>query len=237
MVEKKTYNVNKYIGARIKQKRKKLGFSLAQLAELLELSYQQVQKYESGASKISAEKLAHVAFLLNEDIDYFYQDIDFRSIGTTEYLKPTVIRSVRQNKLNVLLIEDEPADAILFQESLCDHNMIGSIEVEHRHSQVIPLLIDKHNSPNSTLPDIIFLDISLPGESGFEILKRIKGNPLLQHIVVVMLSGSINWDDMFKSYKLGAASYILKSNRSNGFGNMITQVANYWANTAILPQM
>ncbi|MDM7911733.1 MAG: response regulator, partial [Methanotrichaceae archaeon] len=60
------------------------------------------------------------------------------------------------------------------------------------------------------LPDLILLDINLPDISGIELLTRIKRDPRLSHIPVVILTGSNVDDGIQRSYDLGASTYLVK---------------------------
>jgi transcriptional regulator with XRE-family HTH domain len=64
---------NKDIGRRIKLLREKLRISKERLGELLGVSYQQVQKYEKGVNKVSAERLYRIAQALNVPLDFFFE--------------------------------------------------------------------------------------------------------------------------------------------------------------------
>ncbi len=61
------------IGLLIKKKRKELKISQEKLGEMIDVSYQQVQKYESGRDKVRAERLQDIASALNTDIAYFFE--------------------------------------------------------------------------------------------------------------------------------------------------------------------
>ncbi len=228
---------NKYIGARIRKKRKAMGLSLQQLAEVLKLSTQQVQKYESGASKVSAERLALISHIFSEPIDYFYRDIDFNSITIGDSVQPTVINSTRNVKLDIMLVEDSPADAMLFKRAAESFSEIGEITIEHHANKVMPYLLNHQQNPNHKLPDILFLDISLTAGNGFDLLKKIKDDHSLRHLVVAIISGSINWEDMMKAYRMGAASYILKSSKDRPMSELLESVLEYWSHSVILPSM
>jgi transcriptional regulator with XRE-family HTH domain len=60
------------IGNRIKSLRRSVGLSQANLGESLGVTFQQIQKYESGRSRIAADKLQRIAQALNVDVNYFY---------------------------------------------------------------------------------------------------------------------------------------------------------------------
>lgn len=65
---------DKLIGKRIQIKRKALGYSAEKLAEYLDLSQQQLSRYERGASKINVSHLIDIALFLNTPISWFFQD-------------------------------------------------------------------------------------------------------------------------------------------------------------------
>ncbi|ABR75396.1 transcriptional regulator [Actinobacillus succinogenes] len=65
---------DKLIGQRIQQKRKEMGFSAEKLAEYIDLSQQQLSRYERGASKINVAHLIDIAIFLKTPISWFFQD-------------------------------------------------------------------------------------------------------------------------------------------------------------------
>ena len=64
----------------------------------------------------------------------------------------------------------------------------------------------------SEKPDVILLDLMLPGVSGYDILAQLKKDPELQHIPVIILSNLGQQEDMDKGLQLGAADFMIKSN-------------------------
>jgi len=67
--------VDLHVGGRIRMKRKVLGVSQERLAEALGLTFQQVQKYERGANRVSASKLYEIARFLQAPISYFFEGL------------------------------------------------------------------------------------------------------------------------------------------------------------------
>lgn len=65
-------DINVHIGGQLKKRRKSLKLSQTQLGEILGITYQQVQKYESGANKISPERLFDLSQALDTSLDYFF---------------------------------------------------------------------------------------------------------------------------------------------------------------------
>jgi transcriptional regulator with XRE-family HTH domain len=67
--------IDRHVGARIRMRRKILGFSQEKLADSLGLTFQQVQKYEKGANRVSASKLYEIAAALQTQVAYFFDGL------------------------------------------------------------------------------------------------------------------------------------------------------------------
>ncbi len=68
-----------HVGARIRLRRTLLGLTQEQLAASLNISYQQIQKYETGANRISAGRLFEIALRLSVDVSYFFDGMEANS--------------------------------------------------------------------------------------------------------------------------------------------------------------
>ncbi len=71
--------VDAHVGERIRERRAVLGLTQEHLANALNLSYQQVQKYETGANRVSAGRLYEMAKYLNVHVSYFFESLDEES--------------------------------------------------------------------------------------------------------------------------------------------------------------
>jgi transcriptional regulator with XRE-family HTH domain len=69
-------HVDEHVGERIRQRRTMLGYTQEQLAAALDISYQQVQKYETGANRVSAGRLFEVASYLGVDVGFFFDGLE-----------------------------------------------------------------------------------------------------------------------------------------------------------------
>ncbi|HEX6114590.1 MAG TPA: helix-turn-helix transcriptional regulator [Geminicoccaceae bacterium] len=70
-----TRRIDQHVGERIRARRTELGLTQEQLAEALSVSYQQVQKYETGANRISAGRIFELARKLRVDVSYFFEGL------------------------------------------------------------------------------------------------------------------------------------------------------------------
>ncbi|MFB9993359.1 response regulator [Deinococcus oregonensis] len=122
-----------------------------------------------------------------------------------------------------LLIDDNPHDQLLAQEAF--HHLCPECVLSCASSgkEALELLTAQRFEP-----DVVLLDINMPGMSGFEVLEALKKDVRLRRIPVVMLSTSSSRGDVDKAYTLHASSYLLKSSSFEEFLKQIDNFLNYW---------
>lgn len=104
-------------------------------------------------------------------------------------------------KQKILLIEDEEdiAALIRLQAEILGYKIVTAADGLNGYAAV-----------EKELPDIVILDIMLPGQSGFEVCKRIKSTPHLNHIPIIVLSAKSEETDVVLGLELGADDYVTK---------------------------
>lgn len=128
---------------------------------------------------------------------------------------------------HVLLVEDNPAHAKL----ICAHleDFIGlTIRWVQRGEEALDILLSTANDPAARLPDLMLLDLKLPGMRGPEVLRRMREQELLRRIPVVVLTTSRECQDMDEAYASGANSYLVKSIDFAGMQEMLHQAVSFW---------
>ena len=70
------HKVDVHVGQRIRQRRWLTGMTQQRLAELVGIKFQQIQKYETGANRVSASRLWDIAFALNVDVAHFFEGLE-----------------------------------------------------------------------------------------------------------------------------------------------------------------
>jgi len=110
-----------------------------------------------------------------------------------------------KKKPELLLIEDNEGDAILAKEAIAYNK--SDIILRHVYDSVEAFseLFDRNYKP-----DLILMDLNLPGMNGIEILQVLKKDPRTEKIPVIVFSMSNNESDISKCYQLKAESFITK---------------------------
>lgn len=122
-----------------------------------------------------------------------------------------------------LLIDDNPHDQLLAAEAFAELCPDCQLTVANTGPHALELLRSADD-----LPEVILLDVNMPGMNGFEVLEALKGDARLSLIPVVMLSTSGAQDDIRAAYTLYASSYIVKARHFSEFLDQIEAFLRYW---------
>jgi chemotaxis family two-component system response regulator Rcp1 len=135
----------------------------------------------------------------------------------------------------ILLIEDNPADCRLIEEALKTNGRPYTLWVSHDGVQGLRMLLRAEPYANVPRPDIILLDLNLPGLSGWEVLRSIKQHPDLMEIPVLILTSSRTPNEILRAYRSHANSYFCKPTRIADAFDLIAEIYRYWFRTSLLP--
>lgn len=124
----------------------------------------------------------------------------------------------------ILLVEDNPDDEKLALRALEKSNVANEVVVVRDGEQAFDYLIKNDN----IIPAVVLLDLKLPKVSGLELLEQIRGNEKTKLVPVVILTSSNEEEDLWRSYKLGANSYVRKPVDFEQFADAIKQLSLYW---------
>jgi len=137
----------------------------------------------------------------------------------------------QMNPMEILLVEDNPADVELTLRALKKHNLTNNVKVVGDGAQALDYLFgtgafagQKHPIP----PKVVFLDLKLPKVDGREVLRRMKSDDRTRTIPVVVLTSSQEERDIVESYKLGVNSYVVKPLDFDKFVEAVSELGLYW---------
>ncbi|MDP4266713.1 MAG: response regulator [Bacteroidota bacterium] len=139
------------------------------------------------------------------------------------------------NPVLILLIEDNAGDARLSMEAMKESKLNNQVFWVKDGIEAMEYLRKQGKYKNAIRPDLILLDLNLPGKDGKEILEEIKNDSDLKRIPVVILTISKSEEDIFKSYNLHANCYITKPIDFNEFMDVVKSIENFWFTIVSLP--
>ncbi|MFZ2650920.1 MAG: response regulator [Burkholderiaceae bacterium] len=137
-------------------------------------------------------------------------------------------------RMNILLVEDNPADARLVREALAEGDVGVELHWVSGGESALEFLRRGAAFPAAPTPDLVLLDLNLPGLSGQEVLNEMKGDPVLRSIPVVVLTSSAAPQDISDAYHAHANSYVVKPANFECFIAIMAIIRSYWL-TATLP--
>jgi CheY-like chemotaxis protein len=126
--------------------------------------------------------------------------------------------------VTIMLIEDDPGDQKLIKMSLREQRITNTPIIAGNAEEALAFL----HQDNSVRPDLILLDLNMPGIGGREFLRLIKSDPDLEIIPVVILTTSDSDKDILESFKLQAAGYIKKPVTLPDFQEVMQTLSDYW---------
>lgn len=139
---------------------------------------------------------------------------------------------------NILLVEDSKFDIELTLHAFKEIRPETRIHIAPGGRQALEYLegqgqyADRERFP---WPDLVLLDLKMPGIDGFEVLKRVKSTPILKRLPIVIFTSSKEEVDRCRSYDGGANSYLLKPVDFEGFLCLIQQIEQYWLISNVEP--
>jgi two-component system, chemotaxis family, response regulator Rcp1 len=136
---------------------------------------------------------------------------------------------------HVLLVEDNPADADLIRESLETSGVQVDLSVAVNGAEAVAYLRKQEQYGAAVTPDLILLDLNLPGVHGKTVLRQIKQDAQLKGIPVSVLTSSTAERDVAESYTLGANCYVVKPLDFNNFQGIIQEMQQFWFGIVKLP--
>ena len=132
----------------------------------------------------------------------------------------------------ILLVDDNPHDVVLIRLAFRRVGIIDTIQLVKDGTEAMRYIkgegayADRHQFP---VPTLVLLDLKMPQTSGFDVLQWIRAQGELANVVVVVMSGSKNDQDIERAYSLGASSYLVKPTRFEEMVKMMESLKDYTA--------
>ncbi|WP_339658465.1 response regulator [uncultured Polaribacter sp.] len=127
-----------------------------------------------------------------------------------------------QKKIKILLIEDDRIEVIKFNRAISSEFSSFIISLASNGKEALSLL-------QTSIPDIILLDLNMPDTNGIDFLKSVNNIPKLKHIPIIVLTTSNNSIDIKECYRLGISGYLVKSLKYEDYEIKINAILKYWS--------
>jgi CheY-like chemotaxis protein len=137
--------------------------------------------------------------------------------------------------VEILLVEDNPGDVRLMQESLREGKIRVRLSVAADGEEALAWLRREGAHQAAPRPDLILLDLNLPRKDGREVLAEIKADEHLRRIPVVVLTSSQAEKDIIASYDLRANCYVTKPVDLDQFMGVVRSIEDFWLTVVTLP--
>ncbi|MEV5319368.1 response regulator [Streptomyces sp. NPDC052687] len=137
--------------------------------------------------------------------------------------------------IDVLLVEDDPGDELMTREAFEDNKIGNTLHVVRDGEEALDFLYRRGDHTDAPRPDLILLDLNLPKYDGRQVLERIKSDPDLSLIPVVVLTTSAAEEDILRSYKLHANAYVTKPVDLDQFIAAVRQIDDFFVQVVRLP--
>jgi two-component system, chemotaxis family, response regulator Rcp1 len=141
----------------------------------------------------------------------------------------------KKKQIDILLVEDNPADVRLTKIALQDSRGAVNLRVARDGVEAMEFLHGVGKHAGEQMPDLILLDLNLPRKDGREVLVEIKRDSNLRTIPVIILTTSDAQKDIMQTYNMHANCYIIKPMDLDEFMAVMKNLKKFWLNIVKLP--
>ncbi|OBG76863.1 two-component system response regulator [Mycobacterium sp. E2462] len=137
--------------------------------------------------------------------------------------------------IDILLVEDDPGDELITREAFEHNKLKNRLHVAHDGQEGLDYLYKRGEFADAPRPDLILLDLNLPKYDGRQLLEKVKSDPDLARIPIVVLTTSSAEEDILRSYKLHANAYVTKPVDLDQFMKAVRQIDEFFVQVVRLP--
>ena len=159
-------------------------------------------------------------------------DVAVRRDEVLEQDASAATQVVPESDLRVLVVEDTPVHALLIERVLTKRGIKNIVRTTSGEDAM--RLLNLAATSQVPRPDLILLDLQLPGVSGEKVLEQIKTTQALRSIPVVVLSCSDSESDVARCLAAGANAFISKADNYEDFRRSVIKITDFWSQAARL---
>ena len=130
--------------------------------------------------------------------------------------------------ITILIVDDDPDCRLLIRDAIAECKVSNDVHEVATGAEALEFLNRRGRYAHAPRPGLVYLDIEMPGIDGLETLRKIRHNPELREIPVVMMTGVCGEDEMRQAAELGANSYTVKPANAEQFLRTVLASTTYW---------
>lgn len=140
-----------------------------------------------------------------------------------------------QKTVTILLVDSDEGDAALLDRVLEHSRIRNQLHVVQSAEEALQFLRKESPFEQVARPKLMFVELDLPGMSGLDLLRTMKGDPSLRPIPVLVLTRSENRHDLKAAYDERARAVITKPSDPSEFESMVRRIEAFWLEVVQLP--
>lgn len=137
----------------------------------------------------------------------------------------------------ILLIEDNPGNIRLIQEAFKTVESKTVLRSVTNGDDAVDLLMEQATAESESLPDLVLIDLNLPGRDGYEVSKFIRDSPQLCSSPTIVLTSSGASEDISRCYDAHVNAYLTKPTGIDEFASLVEAVEEFWFERVQLPPL
>jgi CheY-like chemotaxis protein len=131
---------------------------------------------------------------------------------------------------SVIYVEDEPDDAFFMERAFRQCAPDVELRILTNGGEAIRFFTEDFErvQHGELAPGLVLLDLNLPGNSGLEVLREIRAQPLLKMLPVIIYTSSNQQIDIVEAYRCGCSGYLVKSRSPERLKDVVNAMAEFW---------
>ena len=142
--------------------------------------------------------------------------------------------ATKEPPLQVLLVDDNPGDVLLMQETFEELHVGVDVLTASDGAEALATL--DRGVASGRLPDLVVLDLNMPGMNGMEVLQSVRANEDLRHLPVIIMTSTAAEEEVVEAYRSYASSLVTKPQRPGEMTEALRSLDAYWLRIAQLPK-
>ena len=143
---------------------------------------------------------------------------------------------MNKSSVTIIVADDDADDRLLITDAFRESRLVNPLVFVEDGEELLDALAQaRDRNGGRKLPGLILLDLNMPRMDGRTALGRIKSDPALRRIPVVVLTTSKAEEDVLRTYDLGVNSFITKPVTFEGLVDVVRSLNHYWIEIVELP--